>query len=219
MCTRVSWRPEGAGFSHPSSDMSLPPNSTCTTSNTAPSATCRTGPTSSSRPFGCAASTYDRRLMLLSDDRRNHGNAQQSRRYRHRRPRRRSGPCRVADRTRRPSRPRRSRAAARRAAPAPPRPRSARREPNETIADYIKKNDINEAPVARGDEGSPTVDLPVPDGWEGNEANKPQGAYGADRLHRRPAPRWQTRHDHRPHVEAVGQRRPRQDPGVSPPAR
>jgi hypothetical protein len=49
---------------------------------------------------------------------------------------------------------------------------------NETIADYIKKNNINEANVARGDEGAPTIDLPVPDGWEGNEANKPQGAYG-----------------------------------------
>jgi hypothetical protein len=49
---------------------------------------------------------------------------------------------------------------------------------NETIADYIKKNNINEANVARGDEGAPTIDLPVPDGWEGNEATKPQGAYG-----------------------------------------
>ncbi len=51
-------------------------------------------------------------------------------------------------------------------------------EANETIADYIKKNNINEAPAARGEEGSPTLDLPVPDGWEGNDANKPQGAYG-----------------------------------------
>jgi uncharacterized protein YceK len=49
---------------------------------------------------------------------------------------------------------------------------------NETIADYIKKKDINEAPATRGEEGTPTIDLPVPDGWEGNEANKPQGAYG-----------------------------------------
>lgn len=51
-------------------------------------------------------------------------------------------------------------------------------EANQTIADYIKKNDINEAAATRGEEGTPTLDLPVPDGWEGNDTNKPQGAYG-----------------------------------------
>jgi hypothetical protein len=38
--------------------------------------------------------------------------------------------------------------------------------PNPTIASYIKDNNIQEAPVKRGDPGSPTIDLPVPDGWE-----------------------------------------------------
>jgi hypothetical protein len=36
---------------------------------------------------------------------------------------------------------------------------------NYTIADYIKNNQINEATVHHGDPGSPTIDLPVPDGW------------------------------------------------------
>ena len=38
--------------------------------------------------------------------------------------------------------------------------------PNPTIASYIKDNNIQESPVKRGDPGSPTIDLPVPDGWE-----------------------------------------------------
>jgi Probable lipoprotein LpqN len=35
-----------------------------------------------------------------------------------------------------------------------------------TIADYIKDNKITETPVHHGDPGSPTIDLPVPDGWQ-----------------------------------------------------
>ena len=37
--------------------------------------------------------------------------------------------------------------------------------PNPTIASYIAENNIQEAPVKRGDPGSPTIDLPVPDAW------------------------------------------------------
>jgi len=37
---------------------------------------------------------------------------------------------------------------------------------NYTIADYVKDNHITETPVHRGDPGSPTIDLPVPDGWK-----------------------------------------------------
>ena len=51
--------------------------------------------------------------------------------------------------------------------------------PNPTIASYIKDNNIQETPVKRGDPGSPTIDLPVPDGWEPAGADTPDWAYGA----------------------------------------
>lgn len=35
-----------------------------------------------------------------------------------------------------------------------------------TIADYIKDNKITETPIHHGDPGSPTINLPVPDGWQ-----------------------------------------------------
>ncbi len=37
--------------------------------------------------------------------------------------------------------------------------------PNETIADYIKKNNIQETTITHGTPGAPTIDLPVPEGW------------------------------------------------------
>ena len=37
--------------------------------------------------------------------------------------------------------------------------------PNETIADYIKKNNIQQTTITHGTPGAPTVDLPVPEGW------------------------------------------------------
>ena len=51
--------------------------------------------------------------------------------------------------------------------------------PNPTIASYIKDNNIQEVPVKRGDPGSPTIDLPVPDGWEPAGEDTPDWAYGA----------------------------------------
>jgi hypothetical protein len=51
--------------------------------------------------------------------------------------------------------------------------------PNPTIASYIAENKIQETPVKRGDPGSPTIDLPVPDGWEPAGADTPEWAYGA----------------------------------------
>jgi hypothetical protein len=46
--------------------------------------------------------------------------------------------------------------------------------PNETIADYIKKNNIQATTITPGTPGAPTIDLPVPEGWtpipEGAEA-------------------------------------------------
>jgi hypothetical protein len=51
--------------------------------------------------------------------------------------------------------------------------------PHETIASYIKANNIQEAQVRRGDPGSPTIDLPLPEGWETAGADTPDWAYGA----------------------------------------
>jgi hypothetical protein len=50
---------------------------------------------------------------------------------------------------------------------------------NETIADYIKEAGLTETPVKRGDAGSPTIDLPVPDGWATAGDKTPDYAYGA----------------------------------------
>jgi hypothetical protein len=50
---------------------------------------------------------------------------------------------------------------------------------NETIANYIKANGITETPVKRGDPGSPTIDLPVPEGWADAGAKTPEYAWGA----------------------------------------
>jgi hypothetical protein len=49
----------------------------------------------------------------------------------------------------------------------------------ETIADYIKANGITETPVKRGQPGTPTVDLPVPAGWQDAGPKTPQFAYSA----------------------------------------
>lgn len=51
--------------------------------------------------------------------------------------------------------------------------------PNYTIADYIKDNKIVETPVGRGDPGAPTIDLPIPEGWEDAGNSAPESAYGA----------------------------------------
>jgi hypothetical protein len=51
--------------------------------------------------------------------------------------------------------------------------------PNPTIASYIQQKNIQETPVKKGDPGSPTIDLPVPDGWEPAGSDTPDWAYGA----------------------------------------
>lgn len=51
--------------------------------------------------------------------------------------------------------------------------------PNPTIASYIAENNIQETPVKRGAPGSPTIDLPIPEGWESAGADTPEWAYGA----------------------------------------
>lgn len=50
---------------------------------------------------------------------------------------------------------------------------------NPTIASYIQENGITEAPVKMGDPGSPTIDLPIPEGWEAAGEDTPEWAYGA----------------------------------------
>ncbi len=51
--------------------------------------------------------------------------------------------------------------------------------PNPTIASYITENNIQETPVNQGDPGAPTIDLPIPPGWEPAGENTPDWAYGA----------------------------------------
>lgn len=50
--------------------------------------------------------------------------------------------------------------------------------PNYTILDYVRDNGITETPIKRGDPGSPTIDLPVPEGWQTAD-NLPEEPYGA----------------------------------------
>ncbi|MGB3480773.1 MAG: LpqN/LpqT family lipoprotein [Mycobacterium sp.] len=56
--------------------------------------------------------------------------------------------------------------------PAPPA------SPDETIQDYIVKNGLRESSVSPGDAGSPTVNLPVPPGWQRRD-DLPEAPYGA----------------------------------------
>jgi hypothetical protein len=70
------------------------------------------------------------------------------------------------------------------ASPSTSKPKVAPRDenatgPNPTIASYIEQNKITETPVHMGDPGSPTIDLPIPDGWEPAGKDTPDWAYGA----------------------------------------
>ncbi|MCV7354542.1 envelope biogenesis lipoprotein LpqN [Mycolicibacterium fluoranthenivorans] len=49
---------------------------------------------------------------------------------------------------------------------------------NYTIMDYVKDNKIAETPVKRGDPGTPTVNLPIPEGWADAGAKAPDWAWG-----------------------------------------
>ncbi len=51
--------------------------------------------------------------------------------------------------------------------------------PNYTIADYIKDQKITETPIHPDDAGAPTIELPLPDGWETAGDKTPDWAYGA----------------------------------------
>jgi hypothetical protein len=56
---------------------------------------------------------------------------------------------------------------------------TAAAKPEKTIAEYVQENNIVETPVHRGDPGSPTIDLPVPPGWNDASSRAPEGAYAA----------------------------------------
>lgn len=49
---------------------------------------------------------------------------------------------------------------------------------NKSIPDYIKENGIIEAPVKKGDPGSPEINLPFPPGWEDMGPETPPWAWG-----------------------------------------
>lgn len=51
--------------------------------------------------------------------------------------------------------------------------------PGKTLTQYIQESGLTETPVLRGDPGAPTIDLPVPPGWEAAGPRAPQGAYDA----------------------------------------
>ena len=60
-------------------------------------------------------------------------------------------------------------------APAPPPPPGH----SQTIVDYVKSNHIVEIAVHPGDPGAPTINLPLPKGWQDAGSRTPQWAYRA----------------------------------------
>ncbi|MED5813785.1 LpqN/LpqT family lipoprotein [Mycolicibacterium sp. 050232] len=48
-----------------------------------------------------------------------------------------------------------------------------------TIRDYIRDNKITETAVRRGDPGTPTLEMPIPEGWSDAGASTPEWAWGA----------------------------------------
>jgi hypothetical protein len=48
-----------------------------------------------------------------------------------------------------------------------------------TIDQYVEENGIVATPVLKGDPGAPTINLPLPPGWEDAGADAPAGAYDA----------------------------------------
>ncbi len=58
-------------------------------------------------------------------------------------------------------------------------PRTTVPGPNPSIASYVQQNGITDTPVHRGDPGSPTINLPIPDGWADAGPDTPATAYWA----------------------------------------
>jgi hypothetical protein len=58
-------------------------------------------------------------------------------------------------------------------------PRTYPAGPNPSIDSYLQQNGITATPVHRGDPGSPTITLPIPDGWADAGSDTPATAYWA----------------------------------------
>ena len=58
-------------------------------------------------------------------------------------------------------------------------PRTTVPGPNPTIASYIEQSGITDTPVHRGDPGTPTINLAIPDGWADAGPDTPATAYWA----------------------------------------
>lgn len=63
--------------------------------------------------------------------------------------------------------------------PAPPTSPSPAAAPGITIQQYVDENGITSTPVAKGEPGAPTIQLPIPPGWEPAGPQTPEGAYDA----------------------------------------
>ena len=58
---------------------------------------------------------------------------------------------------------------------------TAAAEADQTVAEFIKSNNIKQTTVSPGEEGAPNVALPTPEGWETTTENLPDGSYGGIR--------------------------------------
>lgn len=56
---------------------------------------------------------------------------------------------------------------------------AAASRPDQTIAEYLQATGISQTLVKRGEPGVPTLNLPMPAGWQDVGANTPKDAYGA----------------------------------------
>jgi hypothetical protein len=63
--------------------------------------------------------------------------------------------------------------------PGSPTQTSPAAAPQQTIAEYLRENDVEQTPVAPGAPGAPKVDLPQLPGWEDAGPRAPEGAYSA----------------------------------------
>ncbi len=91
--------------------------------------------------------------------------------------------------------------------------RSAAPGTNPTIATYIEDNRIRESKVEAGDAGAPTVDLPIPEGWEPAGDKKTAERLRGDHLQGGRC-RYASTADHRHLQQADRERQRSEDPGT-----
>jgi Probable lipoprotein LpqN len=58
---------------------------------------------------------------------------------------------------------------------------TAESSPGQTVAEFIKTNNITQKVVSPAEDGAPNVALPTPEGWETTNQNLPDGSYGGIR--------------------------------------